>query len=155
MKHDCSIENAERFGDWIKNRGGVAVWKSADLGDPGKTWSAPYLELDGTVKPKQSWQMEDKPRLVVTDPAEIELYKGVEHKRFHVGVRQGGNGCSLKITDAGSARIRREIKAAGEGAYYEFDYDDEKNCVIYKTETCGALKDWMDKNADTSSVPRS
>ena len=33
-KHECTEENAPRFLEWIKMRGGVAIWKSIDLSDP-------------------------------------------------------------------------------------------------------------------------
>ena len=149
MKHDCDIENAPKFAEWIRSRGGVAVWKSADLGDPGKTWSAPYLETDGkTAKPKQSWQMQDTPAMVVTDPEEIEVYAPQEVKRFHVAIRQSGNGLTLVVTDGGTRGIRKEVEAAGNGAFYSFDYGDEQNCVIYTSKSVGTLKKWMDENTE-------
>jgi hypothetical protein len=142
---DCSIANAPLFATWIKKRGGLALWASADLGNPSKTWTAPYLEEDGTVKPKQSWQMQDKPREIVTDPAQVRVFDSKELKRFHVGTKKSGF-CSWSVTAAGSCKIEREVEKAGEGAYYEFDYGDWNNCVIMIPTETMTLKEWMEKN---------
>ena len=42
----------------------------------------------------------------------------VEVKRFHVAVRLGSQGFSLKVSDGGSRRIRREVAKAGAGAFF-------------------------------------
>lgn len=94
--------------------------------------------------PKPSWKVGNTPA-VITDPADIEVYGAVEVKRFRVGIRMGGNGLSLKVTDGGSNRIRREVAKAGDGAYYEFDYVTQE-AVIFKTTSLGSLKDWIKKN---------
>jgi hypothetical protein len=146
MKHDCSLENAPKFADWIKNRGGIAHWKSVNLGNPGAGWSSPALDKKGEPYTKPNWQCANTPEKIITDPAEIEVFEGYEHKRFHVGTRGSGNGLSIKVTDAGSRRIRAEVEKAGDGAYYVFDYDDEKNCVIMKSRVYGSLKKWMEEN---------
>ena len=129
-EHECSVENAAQFLDWIKNRGGVAIWKSINFSDLGKTWSTPALEKDGTPKKKQSWEMDNEPYKIVTDPEKIRVYFAKEHKRFHVATRMGSQGMSIKVTDGGSRKIWKEVEKAGEGAFYVFDYFDEQNCVI-------------------------
>lgn len=164
MKIECSIENAPRFADWIKNRGGIAHWTCADLSNASKTWSSPAMDpcpnigkagvagscalCNGTgfvPHPKEHWSMDPKPE-IVTDPSEVMVYEARELKRFHVGVRRGRQGMSLKVTDAGTARIHREVEKAGKGAFYCFDYGDEKNCVIMVSKDYGTLKTWMEKN---------
>ncbi len=161
-KHSCNIDNAPKFADWITSRGGVAVWKSVDLSNPGASWSSPAMDgcaVCGTDKgrltckcggtafvphPKPTWRADDKPD-IITDPADIEVYQATEVKRFRIGIRRGSQGLSLKVTDAGSRRIRAEVAKAGEGAYHEFDYDTQE-AVIMKTTSLGSLKDWMEKN---------
>lgn len=172
MKHECDITNAPKFADWIKNRGGVAVWKSINLSNLGASWSTPAWDVcpehvkrnagntsecsmfcstdcpvchgtDQVPHPKPTWQADDAPK-IVTDPAEIEVYESVEVKRFHVAVRMAS--MMLKVSDGGSRKIRREVEKAGEGAFYEFDYDDYNNCVILRSKRWGTLKEWMEKN---------
>lgn len=104
----------------------------------GKGYGAPMT--------KPNWQCDSTPSLIVTDPALIEVYEPVVWKRFHVGVRMGSQGMSLKVTDGGSRRIRAEVEKAGEGSYYEFDYWAHENCLIYKTVSKGSLKDWIAQN---------
>jgi len=153
-EHACSIENADKFAAWIKDRGGVAIWESVNLSDPGKSWSTPATIRKGDCQgqtgdeiipyPKPTWQAADTPK-IITDPALIEVYEPKEHKRFHVALRMGAQGLTLKCTDASSARIRREVKKAGEGAYYVFDYETQE-AVIFATETIGSLKEWIEKH---------
>lgn len=128
-EHECSEENAAKFLDWIKNRGGVAIWKCLDLSDPGKTWSTPALEVDGTPKKKQVWQMANEPYKIVTDPEKIKVYFAKEHKRFHVAV-QRGDGFRFELTSGATRKVWKEVEKAGEGAFYVFDYGDYENCVI-------------------------
>lgn len=144
MKHDVHVDNAPRFAVWIRERGGIAVWRSADLSDPLKSWCTPAL-TDGKPTPKPTWQARDTPE-IVTDPAEIMVYESHELKRFHVGVRRGAQGFMLKLTDAATRRVRREIETSGPGSYYDFDYADYKNCVIYTTRDLETLKEWMENH---------
>ena len=166
-KHDCHESNAQKFWDWVKNRGGVAVWRSVNLSNPGKSWSTPAftrfgdtgpqpangdasyrassIDADKLVPyPKPTWEADSKPERVVTSPDDIEVFTAKEHKRFHVAVRRGGQGFTLKVTDAGSRRIRREVAKAGEGAYYEFDYEAQ-DCVVMKSEVLGTLAEYAKK----------
>jgi hypothetical protein len=144
FRHTCNVQNAEKFADWIKNRGGVAVWTSADLSDPSYSMSSP-AEKDGKPYPKPSWKVGNSP-VVITDPKEIGVSDDVEVKRFHVSVQVGGQGLCLKVTDGGSRRIRKEVEKAGDGAYYVFDYGSEDNCVIMKPKGWKSLAEWMEKH---------
>jgi hypothetical protein len=56
MRHTVSSENAEKFKTWIRDRGGVAIWESVNLSNPGRSWSSPALGTDGTPYPKPSWE---------------------------------------------------------------------------------------------------
>jgi hypothetical protein len=139
-KIQVAPENAGKFKEWLATRGGIAIWHSADLGDPGKTWSAPYLGADGQPKKKESWQMEDAPRRVVTDIAQVEVVTDREVKRFHVGV-QRGSGLSFTLTSAASRRVRKELAKAGPGAGYGFDYMAQ-DCIITVPDKVVPLADW-------------
>jgi hypothetical protein len=143
FKHNCSTANASTFLDWIKNRGGVSVWKSIDLSDPGFSMSSPALDKDGLSYPKPHWKVENAPSLTVTSADDIEVHLDHEVKRFHVAIRRGAQGFSFKCTDASSRKIRKEVEKAGEGAYYFFDYFTQE-AVIMAPEPgkSMALSDW-------------
>lgn len=163
-KHSCNIANAPKFADWIANRGGIAVWQSVNLSNPGASWSTPAtirkgdchtgpgqeyrdtaLDADDIVPyPKPTWQAGNEPT-VITDPAEVEVYESKEVKRFRVGVRMGSQGFTLKVTDGGTRRIREAVAKAGEGAFHGFDYDTQE-AIIYAATTIGSLKEWIEKN---------
>ena len=124
-KHVCMPHDAELLLKWIKTRGGLALWRSVNLSNPGKTWTTPVKAPDGSPMPKQSWEMANEPYRIITDPAEVEVHVPKEVKRFHVGVRMGSQGFTIKVTDGGTRRIRREVAKAKEkygDAWYEFDY---------------------------------
>jgi hypothetical protein len=126
-----SSENAEKMIGWLKTRGGIAVWKSANLSNPGKQAMSPVNNPEGKPYNKpDDWELSDVPE-IVTDIADVEVSdEDKEVKRFHVGVRRGSQGTMLKLTDAATARVNSEVTKAGKDAYYVFDYMDYRNCVI-------------------------
>jgi hypothetical protein len=132
-KHECALENAPRFLDWIKNRGGVAVWNSIDFSNLGASWSTPAL-TDGVPTPKPTWQADSKPSRIITDPNEIEVIVRKEVKRFHVAIRRGSQGFSFKLTDASSRKVRAMCDKFGDESSYHFDYETQE-CVITMPET--------------------
>ncbi|KPK66804.1 MAG: hypothetical protein AMS21_01225 [Gemmatimonas sp. SG8_38_2] len=144
----CSVQNAPKFLEWIRGRGGVAVWRSINLSNPGASWSTPAM-TDGKPTCKPTWQAGSEPERVITDANEIDVVEAREVKRFHVAVRRSDNGLMLKVTDGGSRRIRRECEKAGEGSWYEFDYGDYNNAVIYVPGDTVTLAKWASER-DTS-----
>lgn len=158
-QHSCYISNAPKFADWITSRGGIAIWQSVNLSNPGASWSTPATIRKGDCQgqedapdkdaivpyPKPTWQAGNTPT-VITDPAEVEVEESREVKRFRVGVRRTGVfGLTLNVTDAGSRKIWKEVEKAGEGAYHEFDYATQE-AVIYATTSLGSLKDWIEQH---------
>lgn len=128
-----SMENASKFADWLKTRGGIALWRSIDLSDPGASCFTPAM-TDGKPTTKPHWKYANEPERIITDINDVEIYNAVEVKRFHVAVRPGSGGFSLKLTDASSRRLEAAVEKAGEGAYYVFDYGDYENAVVMKPE---------------------
>ena len=147
-EHSCEERNAERFADWIENRGGVAVWESINLSNIEASWSTPALTKEEKPYEKPNWQCTAMPQKTITDPDKIEVIIPVEVKRFHVAVRIGGQGFSIKVSDGGTRRIHKEVEKAGEGAYYAFDYDDYDNAVIMKPGDSCSLTEWKEKQCD-------
>lgn len=140
MRHEVSPENAPRFIEWINERGGVAVWKSVDLSDPGCSFSTPAI-TDGEPTKRPHWKVGESPDRVITDASDIDVIKYKVVKRFHVGLRRGGNGLKIKLTDAASARVRREVEKAGDGATYEFDYSTQ-DALILTPDGVTPLNQW-------------
>lgn len=141
-KHQVSPEHAPKFIEWIQSRGGIAIWRSVNLSNPSGSWSTPALTVEGQQYPKPTWEAANEPERIITDPAEIEVVTAKEVKRFHVAVRAGRNNpLSFKCTDASSARIRKAVEKAGDGAWYEFDYSTQE-AVIFVPGTSVPLPDW-------------
>jgi len=131
--------NALLVAGWIRHRGGVAVWPKIDLAHAGEQMLTPALtEKTPTVRPH--WSVAYEPR-VITDAKQVLVAKDKEVRRFHVAVRMGGQGLSLKVTDGGTRRIRAAVAKAGEGAYYTFDYDTQE-AVIWACEQTVPLPKW-------------
>lgn len=83
-EHECDIGNAPKFAEWIRTRGGVAVWRSVNLSNPGASWSTPAC-VEGephTRFPKPTWQAANEPEKIVTDAARIKVIVPREVKRF-------------------------------------------------------------------------
>jgi len=129
-KLQVAPDNAARFAIWLQSRGGLLVWNSADLSDPGASVTTPALTVGGEPTASPGWKFPGPPARHVTSVDDVEVVIDRVVKRFHVAVRPSGNGLALKVTDAGSARIRREVEQAGPGAYHRFDYGQHENCVI-------------------------
>jgi len=129
-KHQCAPENAGRFRDWIKNRGGVAIWRSVNLSNLGRSWSTPALTVEGEPTAKPSWESDSKPARIIRDESEIEVIVAKEVKRFHVALRPGDQGLSYKLTDASTRRVRTACEKAGEKSWYEFDYGNQEAVIL-------------------------
>jgi len=138
--------NAEKMYSWITTREGFNVWDSANLSDPGKTMSMPVIDQYGNRDKKPSWDA-DKIIRTIKDVSECEVIQAKEVKRFRVGVRMGGNGLSLKVTDGGSRNIKKAL-AKYENSWYEFDYYSQE-AVIFVPGGTIPLEDWVKKNITT------
>jgi hypothetical protein len=151
-KHTVTAENAAKFAEWIRSRGGIAIWRSINLSNPGGSWSTPALTLEGQSYPKPTWEAANTPE-IITDANDILVSTDEMVKRFHVGVRMGSQGFMLKVTDGGTRRIRREVAKAGEGAYYTFDYECQ-DALIWKPVSTVPLPEW-EKKQEVEKVQKS
>lgn len=135
-KLQCEPQNAGKFKDWLANRGGIAVWLSADLGDPGASCFTPARTPEGGPYPKPHWKYQSKPERVVTDPAKVEVVFYRVWKELKLGVERG-SGLQLNFTTGGSNRLRKELDRAGEGAKYVNifpAFEGCPNCVVIVPE---------------------
>jgi hypothetical protein len=141
LPHRCTAENAQRFWDWLTTRGGLAIWGSVNLSNPGRTWTAPHLDPQGLPKDKPNWQCGSSPIRIITDPSEVLVSMDAEVKRFHVAIRRGSQGLTMKLTDASTIKVRKAEEKAGEGAYHLFDYESQE-AVIMAPVSEQTLKCW-------------
>lgn len=132
--HEIQAASAHLILDWIRNRGGIQIWESVNLSNLGASWTGPATDRHGNPSSKPNYQCESTPSRTITDIAEVAVVTPKEVKRFHVGTYVGSQGFSVKVTDGGSRRIRKAVEKAEEQfgvAWYEFDYDDYDNAVIF------------------------
>ena len=135
VKHRILAENAHQIWQWFQQRGGIAVWKSVDMSNPGRSWTTPIRDSEGKPTPKQDWRMEGTPSLTITDPAEVVVDVPKEIKRFRVAIKTGAQGLLLKCSDSSSRRIRKECQKAGEESWYEFDYATQEAVIFVPGES--------------------
>lgn len=132
---ECSVANAEKFAEWIATRGGVATWRSVDLGDPTASWSTPARTVDGHATPQPTWKAERSPR-ITTDPASVGVYTEVAFKVVRVFLVR--RGLKLVITDDSQRRVDKALAACkeqhGNSHYRKGDLDDPTITVYYATE---------------------
>jgi hypothetical protein len=64
-------------------------------------------------------------------------------KRFRVAVRRGAQGLNLKLTIHSGERLRREVEKAGEGAWYQFDYERQEAVILVPDKTV-PLSEWKE-----------
>lgn len=141
-----SEENALTLWGWIQHRGGVTSWSSLNLADPGRDrWQTP---ADRGAEAKPHWAAGD-PR-IITDAHDIDVVTLEECKRFHIGVRRGSQGMSLKVTDGGTRRINHELAKAGEGSAYRFDYFTQE-AVILKRSAIVSLVEYVTRRTHAES----
>jgi hypothetical protein len=142
-KHFCTEENAARFAEWMQTRGGLAVWNTLMIGSE-TSWTTPLLDKDGKPTTKPHSYAETTPHLVVTDPADVCVESLVEYKRFHVALRRGSQGLTIKLTDGSNAKLNRALAQAGIGSTYYFDYENQEAVVLKPDPTRSrSLADWI------------
>lgn len=133
-KHQVTAQDAERIREWLNTRGGLALWRSANLANPGGSWTTPFRNAQGLAMGKPTWEAESAPYRVITDASEVEVVTEREVKRFRIAIRLGSQGMSYKLTDASTAKVRREVAKAGAEATYRFDYETQEAIILVPAE---------------------
>ena len=147
---EVTEENAPRFLEWLRARGGVAVWQSVDLSDPGSV-STPARTVEGAAMSRPHWKFAEAPERIITSAADIDVVVWQEVKRSRVGLQHGAQGFRVKLTDAGSRRLRAAVAAAGEDATYKFDYETQ-DAVVLAPKTCVPLNEWAGLDVTASPL---
>lgn len=128
--------NAAKIKEWMKSRGGIAVWRSINLSNPSGQWITP---ADAS---KPNWQADSTPE-IITDPSQIQVERCKEVKRFHIALRHGSNNPFLiKLTDASTRKVNAAC-AKYPDSHYGFDYSTQE-AVIYVPETTTPLEEYHD-----------
>ena len=141
-KHTVTADNAKLIWDWLQTRGGIAIWRSINLSNPGDSWTTPVNGGDAKPKSKPTWEAANEPERIITDPADVVVSVDKEVKRFHIAIRMGRQGMSLKLTDGSTRKVEKAVEKAGDGAYYRFDYETQE-AVIFAPESTTPLTDYM------------
>jgi hypothetical protein len=138
-------ENAAKVRLWVETRGGVLVWESANLGNPGASWTTPALTEEGQDYPRPTWEAAKQPSQHIRSLDAIEVVPTREHRRFRVAVRRG-HGLQFVLTDAASRKVRKAVadaaKASGTDAWHGFDYGAQE-AVIYTALPGVPLSEWV------------
>jgi hypothetical protein len=142
--HNIDFENAPVISKWMLERGGISVWSSINLSNPGASWTTPAHNEDGTPAGKPSWQAASEPSLTITDPDKVGVITPIELQRFHISVRRGE--LSLKLTDASSDKLRKRLahwreRRADGNVTYRFDYGNQE-AVILGADKIISLSEW-------------
>lgn len=135
LPHRITAENAQQIWGWFQARGGISLWASVDLSDPGRTWTCPLRGPDGEPCKKQNWKMENAPYATITDPTQVVVDVPKEVKRFHVAIRRGSGFMQMVLTDGSTRKVKRAVEKAGEQAWYVFDYFTQEAVILVPGET--------------------
>lgn len=147
--HEIQEANAPKILEWFRDRGGLAIWDSVNLSNPGASWTAPVNDEHGKPKGKPTWEASNEPSRVITDMAEVDVITAQEIKRFHIGVRMGSQGLSLKVTDGGTRRIRAAVAKANlehgeDKAWYVLDRGTQEAVIMVEAGRV-PLAEWAEK----------
>lgn len=146
FKISCTPENAPKFYEWIQTRGGIYHWRSANLSNPGASWSTP-----ADVQQKPTWQAEDKPEFTVTSADEIGVYEDALYKAFPVRLKRGGGMFSLVLADSSQRVVDRVMEKCreehGDAFYRKGVLDDcDASIGVYYTTREISLTEWIKNN---------
>ena len=133
-KHTVQQENAEKIWEWLHNRGGLAIWKSINLSNPGASWTGPAMDKEGQPSTKPTWQAANQAGRIIAQVDEVVVSIPKEVARYHIGIRMGRQGLSMKVTDASTAKIRKSVdfaeKKFGKPSWYKFDYETQEAVIM-------------------------
>jgi hypothetical protein len=122
--HVVDAKDAPLIREWMRTRGGIAIWRSANLSNPGASWTTPATAPDGGPAQRPNWQADIAPVRVITNPADVVIVEPVEVSRMRVAIEQ--HGLMLKLTTASSRALRHRLARLGAGHFYRFDYETQE-----------------------------
>jgi hypothetical protein len=140
--------HAVRAARWIELCGGLVVWESADMGQLGRRWFTPALLTDGSPAQRPHWSCGERPALVITEAAGVEVVERREVRRIRIAARPG-YGLGWQLTDASSKRLDALLAEAGADATYTFEGNE---AVILGVTSRTPLPRWLAEHPDAKAV---
>jgi hypothetical protein len=123
----CDPLHAPQIMEWLQTRGGICIWNSANLSNPGGSWTTPARDKDGNQTLKPNWQAGEIEE-TITDPKDVIVTIPKVVKSFHVATERGC-GLTIQVTAGGTRRIWK-ARAKYPNSWHEFDYGSYENCLI-------------------------
>ncbi len=157
----CEESNAQKYWDWIQDRGGLAIWESQNLSNPGASWITPATIRQGDCEgftnespdanvilpyPQPTWQAGKEPARLVIDPKQVGVYTAELYKAFRVGLV--GREMSLVLTSGAQRKVDKHMAECkekhGDSFYRKGVLEIEGASMgIYYTKTIVPLDEWI------------
>jgi hypothetical protein len=137
-------ENAPKFAEWLRTRGGLAVWVSKDLGgDAGSSVTTPVRTNNGEPVPRPGWRYGQTPDRIITDPAEVEVTIDKPVETFEIKLKTSGH--RVVLTVVSDRKVRAALARAGDGSYHVFGERNDGagrlyNALQFGCDTCTIMK---------------
>lgn len=124
------VQHEAKIVDWLKHRGGIAVWVNHDLGSDaiGTEVQTPALHESGQPMGSPHWRYTDKPDRIITDPA-LVFMRSWEVKEV-MRCRPGNGPHGMRKDDY--KKLQRRLELHGPEAQYEFTDELDLNIVVPK-----------------------
>lgn len=101
-----NVLSARKFAEWFRDRGGIAVWSSCDLSNPGKRLTTPawWPAVIQRAKRSPHWSMGAEPK-VFTDPAKVLLIEYEDFCTFEIKLKRG-SGMNVVLSSKSDHKVR-------------------------------------------------
>jgi hypothetical protein len=109
-KHVVRPENASQIWDWLQARGGLFVWRSADLSDPSASVTTPARNADGSVKTSPGWKYPGSPERHVTSADDVIVIQSTVLEEVPVSLKRGSGFMNLVLTDGSERKMERKTE---------------------------------------------
>jgi hypothetical protein len=117
--HEIEEVNAPKIAKWLRERGGLLIWKSHDLADPGASVTTPAKTAEGADTPPPHWKF-PKPDRHITSADELVVFTAKVVETFKVKlVRRGQMGQKLVLSDASTRKVRTKL-SKHEDSFHRF-----------------------------------
>lgn len=122
-KYTVQEENAGKIANWLATRGGILIWQSRDLGDPGKSVTTPYLTADGKLTDSPHWKFGGTPDRHIKSSDDVDVGTSRIVETFKVKLKGSRYG-KITVNDAGTRKLESRLEhwrqETGKDAFYTF-----------------------------------
>ena len=150
---EVSETNAPKFLIWLRERGGLSVWSSKDLGGPPSEVTTPYRNSEGEINVAPHWRYGDKPDRHVTNPDDVVVHVVSIADQFSIKPPVWRHG-EYVLRAADEKRLTGVLRDFEGKSYATFSdskckdnisgnlYGDSDTCTIMKTTAYVPLLVW-------------